>query len=201
MRRTVITKSAVLKSICSKVSFSVTTFSVLRPSLPSFTTKLSLEFVMFVTLIKKWTFLNYPQAKSLKPPGTVKWFSLDVWPSLKSISLTLSPTPLSLIRLPLPQSPLPVTHQSFAAPLFALTWAAFPFPTWEPTKVGCASATVPSTISSAAWDKVPPPVTCLTLTIRCTDPSSALRSRSSPTSPVSSSTSESVQLVYGWRMQ
>lgn len=190
MRKTATTKSAAPKFTCSKVLFLGITLLVLRQSWPWFTIKWSLAIATYVTHTKSLISLNCLLAKLLRHHGTEKWFSCGVWPSQKSTSQTHSPTRPSSIKHPKPQFPPLVTHQFSAARQSALIWVAFLFHIWVLIRGGCVCATAQCTISSVAWDRVPPLVTCLTLTTRCGDQYFALRSKFSLTNPAYSSTSE-----------
>ena len=185
-------KSRELRSTCCKALSSVLTFSVSRLLSPHYISRWSRELDIFVTPIRSSISPNFPLVRSSRPPGTESSFSLEDWQSLRLRKLALSQTLPFSIRCPWPPCLMPRTPRSSCAQPFAHISVASQFPILVPTRVGFAFATVPSTINSAEWDKVPPKPTCPTSTTPCTDPSCALRSRSSPTSPPSSSTFELV---------
>jgi len=186
MKRIVITKLDVPKSICFKVSFLVTTCSVLRQLWQWFTTKWSLGLVTCVTHTKNLTFLNCHQARLPRLPGTARWFSFVVWPRAKLTSQTHCLTQLLLTRHLLLPSRQQATPQCFAALQFAPIWAASQCLISAPTRAGFVFATDLCTISLVALDRVQQQVTCLTLTIRCTGPFFVLRNKFSLTNPASS---------------
>lgn len=185
-------KSRELRSICCKALSSVLTCSVWRPSSQYYISRWSRELDTSVTPTRSSISLSFLPVRSSRPLGTESSFSLEDWQSLRLRKLALSQTLPFLIRCPWLPSPTPRTPRSSCAQPSAHISVASPSPILVPTRVGFACATVPFTINSAEWDKVPPRPTCPTSTTPCTDPSCALRSRSSPTSPPSSSTFELV---------
>ncbi len=190
------------RSTCSKVSLSAATCLVLRPSLPLSISRWSRELDTSVTPIRSLTFPSCPLVRSSRPPGTESSFSLEDWRCQRLRTLTPSLILLFSISNPWPPFQTPLTLRFSCAQPFAPILVAFPFPISVPTRVGSASATVPFTINSAELDRVPPKQTCPTSTIPSTDLSSALRSRSSPMSPPSSSTFEEHRYPrYDWCRQ
>ncbi len=183
-------KSRELRSTCYRASLSAATFWVSRQSLHASTSRWSPELDTFVTLTRSLIFQSFPLVRSSRLLGMESSFSCVVSLSQKSRTLTPSLIQPSLIRFQSLPYQTPSTLRFLCAQLFALILVAFPFPILVPTRVGSVSATVPSTINSAEWDRVPPRPTCPTLTTQSTDPLSALRSKSSPTSHRSSSTFE-----------
>ena len=187
-------KSREPRSTCCKVSSSAATCSVWRPLWLASTSRWSRELDTFVTPTRSLISPNFPLVRSSRPPGMESSFSLEDWHCLRLRILTPSLLQLFLIRCPSPLSQMPLTLRSSCAQLFAPISVAFPCPISVPTRVGFAYAMVPCTTSSAVWDRDPPRLTCPTSTTPCMDPSSALRSRSSPMSPPSSSTFEQSDL-------
>ena len=199
-------KSRELRSTCCKDLSSVLTSSVSRLSSPHYISKWSRELDTSVTHTRSSISLNFLPVRSSRPPGTESSFSLEDWQSLRLRKLVLSQTLPFSIKCPWLPFLTPRTPRSSCVQLFAHISVASQFPILVPTRVGFAFVTVPSTINSAEWDKVPPRPTCPTSTTPCTDPLCALRSRSSPTSPPYSSTFELVggrsllePTTYSWK--
>ncbi len=190
MKKTETTKSDVPSLTWCRVSLSVPTFLVSRPSWLLSITRWLPETDIFVTPTRNSTSLSSPQERLLRLHGMVRWSSFVVWLNPKSTLLTRFPWRRCSTKSPRHQFLKPATHQCFAAPQFAPIWAAFLCLISALTRAGSAFATVQCTISSAVLDKAPQQRICLTLTTRCTAQSSASKSRSSPMSPLSSSTCE-----------
>lgn len=185
-----IMKSREPKSTCYKVSLSAPTSSELKPSSPASINKWSPEPDTLEIHIRSSISLNYHLVKSCKPLGTESSSSLEDLPSLKWRTPNHSQIQPFSIRSQLHHYQMLVTPTSWCAQLFALIWVAFPCPISEPTRVGFACVTVPSTISSEESDKDQLKTTCHTLTTPCTDQLCVLKSKSSPTSHQSSYTFE-----------
>jgi len=190
MRKAKIMKSRELKSICFKVSCSAATSLESRQSLLASINKWSPELDISETHIRSSTSLSFHLVKFCKHLGTENSSSLEDLLLLKLRKVMHSQTQLSLINNQLHLSQMLVTQTSWSALLFALIWVVFQFPISEPIRVGFASVTVPSTISSEESDKVQLKITSHTSTTPSTDQSSVLKSKSSPTSHQSSYTYE-----------
>merc|ERR1739838_1188089 len=90
---------------------------------------------------------------------------------------------------------MPVTPAFWCALPFAPIWVAFQYHISVLTKDGYAFAMVPFTINSEESDKDQLKQTCHTLTTLCTDQSCALRSKSSQTSHLSTSTFDRIHAL------
>lgn len=178
------------RSTCCKASLSAVMCSVWRPSSPASISRWSQELDTFVTPTRSSISLSCPLVRSSRHLGTESSFSCVVWLFPRLRTLNHSQTRPFSIRRPWHLFQTPWTLRFSCAQLFAPILVASPYLISVPTRVGFVSATVPSTTSSAEWDRDPPRPTFPTLTTQCTDLLSALRSRSSPTSPQSSSTFE-----------
>lgn len=189
-RRIEITKSREPKSTCSKVLFFHLTFLVLKQSSLSSTTKWLPELDISEIPTRNSISLSCHQVRSSKPLGTVKSSSLEDLQYPRSENPTLFLQPPFLIKNPLPLFQMPVTPASWYAPPSAPTWVAFPYHISVLIRAGFAFVTDPSMTNSVESDKVQHKLTCLTSTTLYTDQSSALRSKSSPTSLPFSSMSE-----------
>lgn len=175
---------------CSKVLFFPLMSLVSRQSSLSSTTKWLPELDISEIPTRNSISPSCHQVRSSKPLGTVKSSSLEDLLFPKSGRPTLFQTPPFLIKNPLLLFQMPVTPASWYAPPSAPTWVAFPYHILVLTRAGSAFVTDPSMTNSVESDKVQHKLTCHTSTTLCTDQSSALRSKSSPTSLPFSSTSE-----------
>ena len=126
--------------------------------------------------------------------GTESLSSLEDLPFLRSENLTPSQPLLFLIKSQSLPFPMPVAPRFSSAQLFALTWDVFQYHISEPTRDGFASVTDQSMISSEESDKDQLRPTCHTSITLCMEQSSALKSKSSLTSHLSSSTSETLEM-------
>ena len=89
---------------------------------------------------------------------------------------------------------MPEALRFSSAQPFALTWDVFQFHISEPTRDGFASVMDQSMISSEELDKDQLRLTCHTSITLCMEQSSALKSKSSLTSHLSSFTSEVIEM-------
>ncbi len=140
------------------------------------------------------TFRRSHLERSCRLSGTEPQSSSADWLHRRSSRRTSTPRQLCSIR-PARSALIPQeTPRFWYAQLFAPIWAVFPFPIWAPTTDGSASATAPSTTSSAAWDKVLPFWTSPTSTTLSTKMEVCFASRkwSSPESPPCASGHDSV---------
>lgn len=189
-------KSKEHKSICYKVLSSVAMFLELKQCSHVSINKWLQESDTLEIPIRNSTFLSFPLVKSCKLLGMESLFSLEDWLSLRLRIPTHFLLQPCWIRPLKPLSQMLVTLLFLCAQLSALTWDVFPYPILEPTRDGSACAMVQFTTSSEESDKVLPRTISLTSTTQSMDPSFALKSRSSPTSPPLSSTFETNLLVW-----